>query len=149
MAEEVNNMTNNAHMLEHNVLIMWKPQYNLGIPIIDEQHKGITSVINSLYFVMQNNYVDDTLNSIIDMMKDYTNIHFKIEEEFLEKIDYPKTQKHREMHHELNTQLLLSGRSCKMCQDPYQFLEFLKKWWINHICREDLKYRNHMMTLNK
>lgn len=34
--------------------IVWSDTNNLGIPIIDEQHRGIISASNSLYFSMQN-----------------------------------------------------------------------------------------------
>ena len=132
-------------MLEHSVFIIWKPEYNLGIPIIDEQHRGIVTIINSLHFGMQNDYVEEMLTSIIDMMYDYTNIHFRIEEDFLEKIDFPNAKKHHGLHRELSTQLNRAGRASFLGKDPYQFLGFLKQWWIDHICKEDLLFRNHIL----
>jgi hemerythrin len=128
--------------MEHNVFIVWNPEYNLGVPIIDEQHRGIVSVINSLHFGMQNNYDKDILSPIIDMMHDYTRIHFQIEESFLEKIDSPKAKRHNGLHRELSSKLADVGRNSMMDKDPYKFMDFLKNWWINHICSEDLIYRN-------
>ena len=131
--------------LKHNIFIVWKPEYNLGIPIIDEHHRGIVSVINSLYFGMQNNYIRDILAPIVDMMNDYTLIHFQIEENFLEKINYPKLEKHRELHHELSVKSKKLGKDSLLNRNSGKYLDFLKQWWIDHICLKDLEFRNYLL----
>jgi hemerythrin len=133
-------------ILEHSVFIVWNPEYNLGIPIIDEQHRGIVSTINSLHFGLQNNFGKNMLSPIIDMMHNYTRIHFQVEESFLEKIDFPHAKKHHELHRNLETELFKAGKSSIMDKDPYEFLDFLKNWWINHICSEDLIYRDYIIS---
>ncbi|MDR0491415.1 MAG: hemerythrin family protein [Oscillospiraceae bacterium] len=133
-------------LLEHNVFIVWKPEYNLGIPIIDEQHRGIVTTINSLHFGMQNNYIRDFLIPIIDMMHDYTRIHFQIEEHFLEAIDFPNATLHHELHLDLSSKLSSTGWRSMLDKDPYQFMDFLKNWWIDHICSEDLIFRNFLIS---
>ena len=135
----------NSAYLEHNLFIVWKPEYNLGIPIIDEQHRGIVTTINSLHFGMQNKYVSDMLTPIIDMMHDYTRIHFQIEEDFHEKISYPDAKRHHELHRELTSQLTYEGYKSVSSNDPYEFMDFLKKWWIDHICGEDLAFRDYLL----
>jgi hemerythrin len=131
-------------MLSHSVFIIWKPDYNLGIPIIDEQHRGIVTTINSLHVGMLNNYIKDMLKPIIDMMNDYTRIHFHVEEDFLENIDIPQAKIHRELHNDLSSKLADAGRGSILYKDPYQFMDFLKSWWINHICSEDLIFQNYL-----
>jgi len=135
--------------LEHNIFIVWKPEYNLGIPIIDEHHRGIVAIINSLYFGMQNNDAKDVLIPTVEIMNDYTRIHFHIEETFLEKIDFPHAQKHRELHNDLSVKLTSAGSNSILDEDPYEFLTFLKNWWINHICIEDLKFRDYLLLSNE
>jgi len=130
--------------LEHNVFIVWKPEYNLGIPIIDEHHRGIVSIINSLHFGMQNNYVKDILSPIVEMMDDYSRIHFRTEEDFLEKIEYPNLKSHRELHHELSVQSKKLGRDSILDRDSQHYMTFLKQWWINHIRVEDLQFKEHL-----
>jgi len=132
--------------LEHNIFIIWKSEYNLGIPIIDEQHRGIVTTINSLHFAMQNNYVKNMLSPIIEMMYDYTRIHFQVEESFLEKIDYPHAEKHHTLHEELSATLANTGHRSILDRDAYEFMDFLKQWWIHHICREDLIFRDYLLT---
>ncbi|MCL2128673.1 MAG: hemerythrin family protein [Treponema sp.] len=133
-------------ILEHNVFIVWKPEYNLGIPILDEHHRGIVSIINSLHFGMQNNYVNDILSPIIDMMDDYTQIHFHTEENFLEQTNFPDAKKHIELHHELSKTLKKLGRESMLGKNSRDFMNFLKQWWIDHICKEDLQFRNYLFN---
>ena len=130
--------------LEHNVFIVWKNEYNLGIPIIDEHHRGIVSIINSLYFGMQNNYVRDILSPIVDMMDDYARIHFQIEEDFLEKMNYPDLKNHKALHLELSANSKKLGHDSILGRDSHHYMDFLKQWWINHIRKEDLKFRDHL-----
>lgn len=136
-------------MFEHNVFIVWKPEYNLGIPIIDEQHRGIVTIINSLHFGMQNDYAKDILTPIISMMNDYTHIHFSVEESFIEMIDFPNAKKHHELHRELMSKLTHTGMHSMIDRDPRQFMDFMKNWWINHICNEDLTFRNYHLSEKK
>ena len=133
-------------MFEHNIFIVWNPEYNLGIPIIDEQHRGIVTIINSLHFEMRHNYTRDILSPIIEMMNDYTRIHFRVEENFLDMINFPNAKNHHELHHDLSVRLSDAGRKSSMDRDPYRFMEFLKSWWINHICHEDLVYKNYLIS---
>ncbi len=48
-------------LLNHNVFIVWEDKYNVGIPIIDEQHRGIVTTINSLHFGIQHDYYTDII----------------------------------------------------------------------------------------
>ena len=138
---------NRPLMLEHNIFVVWKPEYNLGIPIIDEHHRGIVTTINSLHYGMQHNYARDMLNPIIDMVNDYTRIHFRVEEAFHETIEFPNRNKHRDLHRELSAQLSTAGRNSLLDKDAYQFMDFLKQWWIQHICSEDLMFRDHLVEV--
>jgi hemerythrin-like metal-binding protein len=131
-------------VLSHSVLVVWKPEYNLGIAIIDEQHRGIVSTINSLFYAMQHEHGHKLLGPIIDMVNDYTQTHFDLEEDFLEHCNYSELDRHRELHGELMETLKKVGRKSLLQQEPLQFLDFLKKWWIDHICNEDMAFRNYL-----
>jgi len=132
-------------LLTSSVFIVWKPEHNLGVPIVDEQHRGIVSNINSLYFAMQNDCALDVLLPIIDVINDYTRIHFDIEEAFLAKCGYPDVEGHHKLHDELTLALAKVGRKSLLDHDPFQFMDFLKKWWIDHICEKDKVFRDYLV----
>ena len=126
-------------------LIVWKPEYDLGIHIIDEQHRGIVTVINCLYYEMQKKKGGSVLTPIFKIIYEYSHIHFTIEEEFLEKSDFPNAITHRALHSELIDTTSKVGKKSILNRDPYQFMDFLKKWWIDHICGEDRVFRDYLL----
>jgi len=129
-------------LLKHNVFIVWKPEYDLGIPIIDEQHRGIVTIINSLYYGTQSSYIKNILSPTIDMLRSYANIHFQTEEHFLDTIAYPGAASHRLLHQEYTSKLAGIERGISVDKDPSQLMGFLKKWWLGHICEEDTLFKN-------
>jgi len=136
-------------LIGHNILIVWEPTYDLGIHIVDEQHRGIVSTINSLCFAIQNNHGIEMLRPIIGMVNDYTRIHFEIEEDFLKKCGYPDLERHRTLHKELTQALSHTSQDSMWNKDPQEFLEFLKNWWINHICKEDRVFTQYLKNSHK
>ena len=132
-------------MQDYSIFIIWKPEYDLGIPIIDEQHKGVVSIINSLYYGMKNNYVKGFLEPTINMLREYTQIHFQVEESFFTASDFPDAKSHIELHQALMSKLAEVGRKSILDKDPYQLMDFLKEWWINHICKTDMLYKDYLV----
>jgi hemerythrin len=131
-------------MLSHNILIVWQPTYNLGIPIVDEQHRGIVSTINSLYYAIMNKHGNEMLRPVMGMVTEYTRIHFEIEEDFLHKCGYPDLDAHCALHKELTQAISHIGKESIWKKDPQKFLGFLKDWWINHICKEDHVFTQYL-----
>jgi len=129
-------------LLEHNVFIVWKQEYDLGIPIIDEQHRGIVTIINSLHFGTQNSYIKNILFPTVVMLRSYADIHFQTEEHFLETAEYPGAANHRLLHKEYTSKLAGIEREISIDKDPRQLMGFLKKWWLGHICEEDMLFKN-------
>ena len=132
-------------LLNHNVFIVWKPEYNLGIPIVDEQHRGIVTTINSLYYGMQQGHGENMLRPVIGMMTEYTRIHFEVEEHFLGLCEFPGLDEHRGLHNELTQALSKIGQKSLGDQDPQEFLGFLKEWWLHHICNRDRVFREYLI----
>ena len=130
--------------LNHNVFIFWRPEYDLGIHIIDEQHRGVMSVINSLHYAMQHKHAESILTSAMNMIQEYTRIHFDLEENFFEICKFPNLKGHHELHRELIDTLSKFKNENKWTRDPHQFMEFLKTWWISHICNEDRVFLNYL-----
>ncbi|MDR0487141.1 MAG: hemerythrin family protein [Treponema sp.] len=135
------------NLLNHNVFIVWKPEYNLGIPVVDEQHRGVVSIINSLHYGIQSKHGINILKPVINMITEYTRIHFEVEENFLTICKFPDLKNHCELHNELIRALSDAGRKSVWEQDPGQFMGFLKKWWIEHICDKDRLFRDYLVKM--
>ena len=139
MSDEVKHVS-----LSHNVFIVWRPEYDLGIHIIDDQHRGIVSIINSLHYAIQNKYGESIFAPVIIMIHEYTRIHFNLEEDFLEKCGFPHLKQHKGLHQELIETLFKFEKESRWTRDPHQFMDFLKTWWLDHICEKDRVFLDHI-----
>lgn len=128
-----------------NLLIVWTDLNQTGIPIIDEQHRGIVSIINSFHYVQADERGSDFLEPTANMITEYTKIHFATEADLLEQSDYPDLDNHLKLHHHLITSSKLFAFESKKKDDPRVYLNFLKSWWIHHINEEDKKYCPHLL----
>ena len=131
------------------LFIVWNQTNEIGISLIDEQHKGIVSIINTFYYMMRKDINCQLLYSCIaNTMKEYSKIHFITEESFMSIAKYDDIENHKRLHEKLTTQIDIIERKCLVANDATPLLDFLKEWWLNHINVEDKKYvstlRNYM-----
>ena len=127
--------------MTHSLLISWSHKNEIGIPIIDEQHRGIVSLINSFGFSIQNGQQTEFyLNTIFTMIDGYTKLHFATEEEFFRLAEYDEAEKHKELHTALIRQSFAIASESIRLRDPNIYLQFLKKWWVTHISNCDPLY---------
>ena len=123
-----------------NLYIKWKEEYLLGIPIIDEQHRGIVSAINSLYYFIEEGQGLTILKPTINFINHYVNIHFSTEEKLIKEAGYPELEKHIPLHIKLTRNSAKIAKEAIEYSDATILLKFLRDWWINHINIEDKKF---------
>ena len=83
-----------------------KPEYYIGIDMIDEEHKQLFKYADEAYELLHDEYTPDKydrIDIILEKLRDYTVKHFTDEEQYMESINYKKlfTQKvqHQEFIH--------------------------------------------------
>ncbi|MDR2207888.1 MAG: bacteriohemerythrin [Azoarcus sp.] len=127
------------------LFIKWQNKNNTGIQLIDEQHRGIVSIVNSFYYLAEKGMCNDALFlSITKTLKSYSLIHFIVEERILKATEYPDLAKHIETHRKLSLETKRIEYEAIRDNDPMLLLKFLKKWWIEHINGEDMDYVPHL-----
>ncbi len=129
--------------------IVWKNRNRLGIPIIDEQHRGIVSTINSLYFFMRSGLDQKVLEPTINILKQSTIIHFETEEALISMAGYPGLREHRRLHEKLTKRIDNLSISSFESMDSDTVLKFLRGWWLGHINEEDRKYAPYVLKIEK
>ena len=132
------------------LFIKWNKRSETGVSLIDGQHKGIVSIINTFYYMMSkkvNNYM--LYSCISDTLKNYSNIHFITEENFLKEWQYDDIDQHKEWHRKLAIEIDTIEREGIKTNDPRPLLEFLKKWWTEHINEQDMQYVQKIAYLRR
>ena len=120
--------------------IKWDKRHSVGVKIIDEQHKHFIELLNKLYECLGS---DDTskLADIISNLADYTELHFKTEEDYFEKFNYEGAAEHKVTHDEIRAKVkgFLDKKG-----DPkaigFELLYFLERWLFIHLDGKDKKY---------
>jgi hemerythrin len=127
--------------LSKTLFIKWQECNDTGIALVDEQHRGIVSIINSFYCLTERGMGNTMLYSVIsDTVKNYSRIHFITEERFLKAAEYPDFEQHVELHRELTWEIEHVEYVSIVENDPRPLMEFLKKWWLEHINEQDMNY---------
>jgi hemerythrin len=128
--------------------IVWSNEYCLGISEIDTQHKMIIENIN--FLIENHDRIDSaTLNQeIIKKLDNYAEEHFATEEKYLRKSNYPNLENHIKIHDAFKINTVQSAlKVMKGNEDvPEETLQFLKKWWTNHILKEDMEFKNFLLN---
>ena len=132
----------------HNPLfVQWNDRNDTGIELIDEQHKGIVSIINTFFYMTSHGKSNHMLYSCIsDTLKNYSRIHFITEEAFLAESGYKDLENHKKLHRRLVIEMEHVEYQSIRDNDARPLMNFLKKWWIEHINDEDQLYAHHLCT---
>jgi len=126
--------------------ITWTKDYDLGIPIIDEQHRGVVTAINSLFYYMQYERGMEALNPTLRILDEYRLLHFETEEEIMKQYNYSDFDTHVILHRQFDKNMDYVMRESMALSDPQAVLSFLKKWWLSHINNEDRKYSTYIVS---
>jgi len=127
--------------------VEWDDDYSVGVPLMDEQHKKLIMMINDLF---QRSVSGSTSSSLTFAMAvkdaaEYTKIHFKIEETYLEKVGYPGLPEQKKQHETFMAEVLSTFEKYKKGEAmPLDLVRFLKKWLLNHIAVMDKQYTAYL-----
>ena len=122
--------------------LKWNENYSVHIPEIDNEHKQILYYINDLYDAHHAGKDHEALDTILDNLIDYTNTHFKHEEDLFEKFGYENANAHIEEHKALKQQIIsfqkeFRENNVELTNEVFLFLQL---WLANHIQESDKDY---------
>ncbi len=122
--------------------ITWGPQIELGIEIIDAQHKRLVELINELGQAMEDGRSNEVMAATLAELVDYTHTHFKTEEVLLHENDYEDLKQHRREHRIFTDQIeIYKDRFESGFQSVTQALmDYLSGWLVTHITVSDRAY---------
>lgn len=122
---------------------IWTEDLDLGIDIIDSQHRQIVAYINELNDAIKNNRSDD-IHTVIESVRDYTFNHFTFEEQLLERAGYVLLDAHQAVHRRFEDKVRKVQEDLADGRDPFvvgrKVRTWLMTWLIQHIKHEDIDY---------
>ena len=138
--------------IEYFEIFPWNKNFETGIPLIDDQHKVLVDILNRLAAHLAHLSNQIILNEIFDELVDYTDYHFKSEEEIWTKHfkDDPWYLKHEETHESFIDQVLALKNNQKtkpLDSIIYDIVSFLSKWLAYHILDTDRRMAKVVFAL--
>jgi hemerythrin-like metal-binding protein len=82
--------------MPQNKRLLWKPEYSVGIPELDMQHKKLFEIISRLITQYENKEPD--LLATLTGLSEYLSFHFSNEQDVMALMRYPKLAEHTNSH---------------------------------------------------
>jgi hemerythrin len=133
--------------------VEWDGRYEIGIPLIDGQHKELIRLTNELYKACLEG--DDAGKELfrvaVKAAVDYVKFHFSAEEKLLENVDYPQILVHKRQHEEFVMKIISESKNFEEGKKfvPNVFVRFLRDWILSHIGVMDKKYAEYIFNLKR
>ncbi len=128
--------------------IDWKDEYSVGIESIDEQHKKLINLINTLQTIVDYSTGEEFERECLAAVVDYTKTHFVYEEGLMRKYGYPDFEAHKAQHQKMIDKVdeLLEEYEKQPESAMRSALDFLKQWLIRHINGTDKQYSEFLIS---
>ncbi len=118
----------------------WDASLNVGITIIDEQHKRIVDYLNVLHDAISHKNREQ-VSEVIAGLINYTDSHFSFEESLMDKAGYPLSDAHKMVHKTFIKQMNSYKTKHNEGNDiSRELMSNLQIWLTNHIKKEDKDY---------
>ena len=131
--------------------VNWDEKLSTDIPNIDNQHKQLVAMINKISDAMKNSTGNSILLEVLTELIEYTKTHFRYEEQYMEKIKYPKLKEHKDVHDHIVKQVseLYDKVSSGKYVSTVKISNMLKEWISDHILKVDMHYAKYTKYINE
>ncbi len=140
--------TNETQIYNSSDFIKWEKKFEIGIPVIDEQHKKLVEICNNLYLELMKNKqsgileINSPIKKALSDTVEYVKVHFSTEEKLMQAVNYTDFAAHKKKH-ELFIKKIIdtsSSLSTESFSHSFQFVRFMYEWILEHVAHEDRLY---------
>lgn len=123
-------------------LFKWRSDYTTRVEELDEEHREIVRLINTLYNGLRDGEDAGTMKYVLDEMVEYTHSHFDHEERMMRRFAYPGYSDHKREHDSFRSTINdVNGMVASGVTGLGKpLLKMMREWLLNHILEVDGKY---------
>lgn len=129
----------------------WNESYRVGNALLDSDHRILIDLLDQLHDAMETGQSRAVIGSVISVLAEYVEHHFRREEALMAEVGFPDLDSHRAQHRDLERQVLevrdryRAGEKGALGQEV---VDLLKNWLTDHILVADNSYKPWMERLN-
>ncbi|WP_283745852.1 bacteriohemerythrin [Sideroxydans sp. CL21] len=121
--------------------LIWTEQFNVGIEVIDQQHRKIVEYLNQLDDINSRVHSNMEIGNLINALIDHTIHHFNFEEKIQQEVGYPYIKAHQRLHVQFAKRLANFQTRFAEGEDISGELEsYLTNWLLDHLKHDDTDY---------
>ncbi len=121
-------------------IISWNQGFCVGVKQVDEQHKKLVDMLNTLSLAMGNNQGRAALAELMGEIKEYARIHFQTEEAMMIQYAYPELDAHKGEHARFVETVRHSEAGYAQGEvSAFEVWTFLREWLMDHIMETDFR----------
>lgn len=123
--------------------LAWSDAYAVGNAMLDSDHRILINLLNQLQDATETGQSRAVVGTVVNVLVEYTEHHFRREEAVMEAAGYPDLEAHRAAHRGLEERTRAirdrwnAGDRSALDEEV---MTFLKKWLTEHILGADKSY---------
>lgn len=121
--------------------IEWTSNLSVNDENLDTQHKEIFKIINQLGEAKTDNSKSSSFAQILTILTEYGISHLKEEEKYMSENEFPELEEHKKVHKSYLYKVAMFNLNYNKTSHS-EVVSFLKNWWVNHIAKMDIQYRD-------
>ena len=128
--------------------IVWKSQYETGIPIIDEQHRRLFETLDQVQEAVAHGSTKNEIRGFVQALLAATREHFRTEEAIMTRHGFPDLLAHIREHEMMLEKLEDLNQRFEESQDSMALLvtTFMGGWLRHHISEGDFNYAQYIKS---
>ena len=120
----------------------WKEIYSLNNEQLDDEHKNLFKIAEEAFAIVEPELKHEKIKNILNKLYEYMKTHFSHEEEYMQEINYPQFEIHKDIHNNIvNTINDFIKELPTLSADSFEkeLARLIDTTIINHIIQEDKK----------
>ena len=117
----------------------WKDIYSLDNQKLDDEHKTLFKIAEEAFAVVEPELKHEKIKNILNKLYEYMKVHFSHEEEYMQEINYPQFEIHKEIHENIvNTINEFVKQLATLSEDSFEkeLAKLIDGTIVHHIVQE-------------
>ena len=129
--------------------MQWKDEYSVGVPEIDDQHKGVTDLFTLIDTAIEGRKSWSDVFFKIEQLREHARFHFTLEESLMRMHGYPKQAEHADQHKHFLDKLDQLQMTTLSRQVTMNTINYLSTWYADHMQTHDRDFVRYIIDNGK